>query len=134
MKNKALFVIIGLLLVSTIAFAQTDQEGPGNLDFGRGGYVGNLLMPITIEDLAAEAPNAYVIVSGYLVQQRVPGAFVLADDSEDYTISVVVYFNDYNWANLQIDASTPVLVYGTVSKSDLRTEIMGERIEIQGER
>ena len=131
MKNKVVFLIIGLLLVSTVLFA---QQGSSGQDFGRGGYVGNVLMPITIADLPAEAPNAYVIVSGYLISQRVPGTFVLADEAEDPTISVVVYFNDYDWANLQIDAATPVLIYGTVSKSDLRTEVIGERIEIPGGR
>ena len=136
MKIKMTFLVIGLLLVSAALFAQGGngaQNGPGTLDFGRGGYVGNMLEPITIEDLKEAAPNAYVIVSGYLVRQRVPGIFVLADEAEDYTISVVVNLSDYNWANLKIDASTPVLVYGVVSKSDLSTVLMGERVEVVAE-
>ena len=132
MKSKVFLLMIGLLLVSVALFAQTqEQNASGTLDFGRGGYTGNLLTPITIEELLSQAPNAYVIVSGYLVRQRVPGTFVLADAAENYSLSVVVYLSDYNWANLEIDASTPVLVYGVASTSDLRIVIMGERIEIQ---
>ncbi|MDR1586015.1 MAG: hypothetical protein LBS57_01020 [Treponema sp.] len=150
MKKQMVFVILGLL-VSAVLFAQTTQDAEnarttgaaeydqydqyevqGTQDFGRGGYTGTRLTPIEISDLLSQAPNAYVIVSGYIIGQRVPGTFVLADDPDDPQVSVVVYLNDYFWVNLQIDPSTPVLVYGTASRSDLRTEIIGERVEVQG--
>ncbi|MCL2320045.1 MAG: hypothetical protein FWC45_08165, partial [Treponema sp.] len=76
-------------------------------------------------------PNAFVIVEGYLVQQRVPGSFVLADSPSNPTISVVVRFNPYTWANLNIDPNTPVLVYGTVNRSDLRIEIEAVRVDVK---
>ena len=136
MKGKVLFAIVCFVLVSAFAFAQSNTQGQSQgqaqsqgKEFGRGGYVGNVLKPITINELANEAPNAFVIVSGYLIQQRVPGTYVLADKAKDHTISVVVYFNEYDWVNLSIDAATPVLIYGIVSKSDLRTQIIAERVE-----
>jgi uncharacterized protein YdeI (BOF family) len=151
MKKQMVFVMLGLFN-SAVLFAQTTQDAEdarsarttgvgsqyeesgvqGAQDFGRGGYSGIKLAPVEISDLLSEAPNAYVIVGGYIIGQRVPGTFVLADDPDDPQVSVVVYLNDYFWANLEIDSTTPVLVYGTVSRSDLRTEINGERVEIQG--
>jgi uncharacterized protein YdeI (BOF family) len=150
MKKQMVFVMLGLF-ISAVLFAQTTQDAEearsarttgvdsqyddydvgGTQDFGRGGYSGGKLEPIEISGLLSEVPNAYVIVSGYIIGQRVPGTFILADDADNPQVSVVVYLNDYFWANLQIDSSTPVLVYGTVSRSDLRTEIIGERVEIQ---
>jgi uncharacterized protein YdeI (BOF family) len=152
MKKLTFFLVIGMLFVSAALFAQTTQ-GSSNAQsaqarttsaqttsaqqpaagqaFGGGGYSGTLLTPIAIADLANALPNQYVIVSGYLVQERVPGTYVLANTADNYTISVVVHLNAYNWANLQIDARTPVLVYGTVSKANLTTEIAADRVEIQ---
>ena len=141
MKKLAFFLVIGMLLLSVAAFAQTTQgvnnlnsqnaQGVNPEDFGRGGYSGPVLTPMTIEDLLNTAPNQFVIVEGYLVQQRVPGTFILADAPSDYWISVVVRFNNYSWANLNIDPSTPVLIYGNVNRSDMRIEIEGARIEIK---
>jgi uncharacterized protein YdeI (BOF family) len=139
MKKHVLILVIGLLLVCAALSAQTTQ-GAGaagenvQMDteaFAGGGYTGAVLEPIAIADLLNVKPNAYVIVSGYLVQQRVPGTFILADDSQNPTISVVVHFTRYGWANLEIDGATPVLVYGIVSRSDLRIEIDADRVEIQ---
>ena len=141
MKKLAFFLMIGMLLLSVAVFAQTTQ-GASNLssqnaqsvnleDFGRGGYSGPVLAPMPIEALLETVPNQFVIVEGYLTQQRVPGTFVLADTATNYRISVVVRFNDYGWVNLNIDPSTPVLVYGNVNRSDLRIEIEAARIEIK---
>jgi len=146
MKKLAFFLVIGMLLLSVAAFAQTTQgvnslssqntqganaQGVNPQDFGRGGYSGPVLTPMGIMDLLNTTPNQFVIVEGYLVQQRVPGTFVLADAPSNPTVSVVTRFNDYGWVNLNIDPSTPVLVYGNVNRSDMRIEIEAARIEIK---
>ena len=137
MKKSVFFLVIGMLLLSVAAFAQTTQgantqgaQGVNLEDFARGGYTGPVLRHISIGDLPGAEPNEWVIVQGYLIQQRVPGTFILADNAGDPTISVVVHFKDYDWVNLNIDANTQVLVYGTVNRSELRIEIEGARIEI----
>jgi len=141
MKKFTIYLVIGMLLLSGAVFAQTTQ-GANNLSsqsaqsvnpdsFAGGGYNGPVLTPIAIMDLLNAVPNQFVIVQGYLVQQRVPGTFVLADSTSNPTVSVVVRFNPYSWANLTIDPSTPVLVYGNVDRSDMRIEIEATRIEIQ---
>jgi uncharacterized protein YdeI (BOF family) len=122
--RKTAFILTGLMLLSTAIFAET---------FGGGGYAGTVLEPITIEDLQEATPNQYVIVEGYLIQQRVPGTYILASDTEDPEFSVIVHFNPYNWANLDIDGETPVLVYGIVDRSELSIEVIGKRIEVQAE-
>ncbi|MCL2138538.1 MAG: hypothetical protein FWH41_05255 [Treponema sp.] len=139
MKKLVFFLVIGMLIFSGTAFAQTTQ-GPntGSVEgaesaaenFAGGGYVGPLLGILKIEDLANTVPNEFVIVEGFLIQQRVPGNYILADAAEDAAFSVIVHFNPYGWANLDIDASTPVLVFGTVNRSELRIEIEAIRIEI----
>jgi len=141
MRRFVFFLVIGMLVFSGAVFAQTTQ-GVNNLStqsaqtanpesFAGGGYNGPVLTPISIQDLLNTVPNEFVIVEGYLVQQRVPGTFVLADAPSNPTISVVVRFNPYSWANLSIGPSTPVLVYGNVNRSDLRIEIEASRIEIK---
>jgi len=141
MKKFVLFLVIGCLLFSGALFAQTtqgvDTQGSQNAqsanpdNFAGGGYTGPVLTPIKIEDLMGTAPNAFVIVEGYLIQERVPGTYVLGDTPTNPTITVVVRFNSYGWANLNIEANTPVLVYGNVNRSDMRIEIEGARIEIK---
>ena len=136
MKKHIFILVIGLLLVAVALSAQTTAGANTNAQidaeaFAGGGYTGTVLAPITIADLQTAVPNSYVIVSGYIIQQRVPGTYVLADKPTNPTISVVVRFTRYGWANLEIDAATPVLVYGIVSKSDLRTEVDADRVEIQ---
>ena len=139
MKKLVFFFVIGMLLLSVAVFAQTTQgannlgnqnQNPSGDDFGRGGYGGPVLAPMAIMDLLESLPNQFVIVDGYLIQQRVPGTFVLADAASDYTISVVVRFNDYGWVNLNIDPNTLVRVYGNVNRSEMRIEVEGTRIEI----
>ena len=137
--KKILFLMgIGILLFSVSVFAQSSQgantasaQSTDSDNFARGGYTGPVLGIIAIGDLVNTAPNEFVIVEGYLVQQRVPGTFILADDSENPADSVVIRLNPYFWSNLQIDGSTPVLVYGIVNRSELRIEIEATRIEIQ---
>ncbi|MDR0877952.1 MAG: NirD/YgiW/YdeI family stress tolerance protein [Treponema sp.] len=147
MKKLTFFLVIGMMFLSAALYAQTTQGSSSaqqarttsapaqgatsDQAFGGGGYTGTVLTPIAIADLANATPNQYVIVSGYLVQERVPGTYVLANTAENPTISVVVHLNAYTWANLQIDARTPVLVYGIVSKANLSTEIDADRVEIQ---
>ena len=136
MRKHVFVLIIGLLLVAAALSAQTTQGAGANVQmdgeaFAGGGYTGTVLAPITIADLQTAVPNAYVIVTGYIIQQRVPGTYVLADDPNTPTISVVIRFTRYGWANLEIDAATPVWVYGVVSKSDLRTEVDADRVEFQ---
>jgi uncharacterized protein YdeI (BOF family) len=139
MKKVVIFLVIGILLVSGAVFAQTtqaasnpnQQQDTQNEDFARGGYSGPSLAILAIGDLADTAPNEFVIVEGYLIQQRIPGTFILADSPKDPTATVIVRFNSYSWSNLTITAETPVLIYGTVNRSELRIEIEGTRIEIQ---
>jgi uncharacterized protein YdeI (BOF family) len=134
MNKRFILLAVGILLFSAGLYAQSGQNSQDSQDagyFGGGGYSGIVLSPIGIADLLQAEPNEYVIVQGFLVQQRVPGTFVLADSASDPATSVVVYLNAYDWANLQIDASTPILVYGTVLKSNLSIEIVGDRVEIQ---
>jgi uncharacterized protein YdeI (BOF family) len=137
MKKVVFFLLVGMLLLSGAVFAQTtqaasnpDQQGASNEDFARGGYSGPTLAILPIADLPNALPNEFVIVEGYLVQQRVPGTFILADSPTNPTASVIVRFNSYSWSNLIITADTPVLIYGTVNRSELRIEIEGTRIEI----
>jgi uncharacterized protein YdeI (BOF family) len=136
MKKFILLLAIGMLLFSGAAFGQTAQGAntggaQGTDNFGRGGYTGPALGSITIEALRDSAPNAFVIVEGFLIQQRVPGTFILANAAQNPTVSVVTYINPYFWSNLQVDANTPVLVYGTVNRSELRIEIDATRIEVK---
>ena len=138
MKKFIFILVIGMLLLSGAVFAQTTQgAGAGNAQdteadyFAGGGYTGPVLGIVAISDLLNTVPNAFVIVEGYLIQQRVPGTFVLADAADNPTISVVIRLNPYFWSNLQIDAATPVLVYGIVNRSELRIEIESTRIEIK---
>jgi uncharacterized protein YdeI (BOF family) len=128
MNKRIILLAAGILLFSVGLYAQDNQDAGY---FAGGGYSGTVLAPIGIADLLQAEPNEYVIVQGVLVQQRVPGTFVLADSASDLTTSVVVHLNAYDWANLQIDATTPILVYGIVSKSNLSIEIVGDRVEIQ---
>ena len=139
MKKLVFFLVIGMLLLSGTAFAQTTdsakaadtQTAETNAEnFARGGYIGPVLGILTIQDLPNTAPNEFVIVEGYLIQQRVPGTYILADAAENAAISVVVRFNPYGWANLDIDASKKVLVHGIINRSELRIEIEATRIEI----
>ena len=139
MKKIVLFMTIGILLFSGALFAQTTQganttrssQGTNSDYFAGGGYTGPVLGISTIEKLNSAAPNEFVIVEGYLVQQRVPGTFILAEAASNYKFSVVVRLNEYFWANLRVDANTPVLVYGIINRSELRTEIEATRIEIK---
>ena len=141
MKKLGFFLVIGMLLLSVAVFAQTTQgvnnlgsqsaQGVNPEDFGRGGFSGPVLTPMGIMDLLNTAPNQFVIVEGYVVQQRVPGTYVLADAPSNPSVSVVVRFNPYGWANLNIDPSTPVLIYGNVNRSDMRIEIEAARIELK---
>jgi uncharacterized protein YdeI (BOF family) len=139
MKKIVFLLAIAMLLFSNAVFGQTTQgaastngtQSNSSDDFGRGGYTGPVLGIITIDDLRDSAPNAFVIVEGYLIQQRVPGTYILANAAKDYTVSVVVHINPYFWSNLQVDADTPVLVYGTVNRSELRIEVEAIRVEIK---
>jgi uncharacterized protein YdeI (BOF family) len=137
MKRVVIFLVIGMLLLSGAVFAQTTQaasnpdlQGTG-MEFAGGGYIGPSLAIIAIGDLMNTVPNEWVIVKGYLIQERVPGTYVLADTPNNPAVSVIVHFTSYGWANLNITADTPVLVYGTANRSELRIEIEGVRIEIQ---
>ena len=139
MKKLVFFLVIGMLLLSGAAFAQADDSadtaGAKGAEskaesFAGGGYVGPVLGILTIQDLPNTVPNEFVIVEGYLVQQRVPGTYILGDAAENPSVSVVVRFNPYGWANLNIDASKKVLVHGIVNRSELRVEIEATRIEI----
>jgi uncharacterized protein YdeI (BOF family) len=139
MKKIVLLLAIGMLLVAGAAFGQTAQganttgsaQGNSSDNFGRGGYTGPVLGIITIDALRDSEPNAFVIVEGYLIQQRVPGTYILANAARNHTVSVVVHINPYFWSNLQIDANTPILVYGTVNRSELRIELEATRVEIK---
>jgi len=137
MKKSIFFLMIGLMIFSGAAlFAQTTQgaqsgQMPDPNYFAGGGYKGPVLGITTIEDLRDAAPNTFVIVEGYLIQQRVPGTYVLADSADRPTVSVVIRLSPYFWSNLEIDAKTPVLVYGAVNRSDLRIEVEATRIEIK---
>ena len=137
MKKFVLLLAIGMLLISGMAFAQTTQgantanKSQDGDNFGRGGYSGPVLGSITIDALKDAARNEFVIVEGYIIQQRVPGSYILANAPKDPEFSVLIHLNPYFWSNLQIDANTAVLVYGTVNRSELRIEIEATRIEIK---
>jgi uncharacterized protein YdeI (BOF family) len=139
MKKIVFLLAIGMLLFSGVAVGQTAQganttggaQGNSSDNFGRGGYTGPVLGSITIDALRDSVANAFVIVEGYLIQQRVPGTYILANAAQNPTVSVVIHINPYFWSNLQIDANTPVLVFGTVNRSELRIEIEATRIEIK---
>jgi uncharacterized protein YdeI (BOF family) len=120
--KKFLMIAIVLLVLSGALYAQS---------FSGGGYAGPSLEPITIADLAEAYPNDYVIVSGFLEQQRTPGRFIFADgsvDDEDY-ISIIARIDSVAWVNLEVDDATPVLLYGIVLKSQFGTELLVERVD-----
>jgi uncharacterized protein YdeI (BOF family) len=96
--------------------------------FAGGGYTGPSLEAITIADLQETTPNTYVMVSGTISQQRVPGRYVLVDGEGEDQVSVVVRIGPYEWANLEVDDATVVVIYGIVLKSESSTEILAERI------
>ena len=136
MKKFVFFLVIGLMLFSGAVFAQTTQgaqsgQQPNPDYFAGGSYKGPVLGIIGIMDLLESPPNAFVIVEGFLIQRRVPGTYVLADAAQNPTVSVVIRLSPYFWSNLDIDAQTPVLVYGNVNRSDMRIEIEATRIEIK---
>ena len=133
MKKLTIVLVIGMLLISGAVFAQSGGNAQSNNpdNFARGGYTGPVLGIITIEDLLDTVPNQFVIVEGYIIQQRVPGTYLLADDPNDHYWSVVIRLNPYFWSNLQVDNKTPVLVYGTVNRSEMRIEIEATRVEIK---
>ena len=120
--KKITLLVIAMLLVSVGAFAQQD--------FGKGGYAGPVLEPILVQDLMTATPNQHVIVEGFVIQERVPGMYILADDFDAPEFTVLVKFNPYVWVNLEITDDTPVLVYGIVNRSEMRIEIEAYRIEI----
>jgi uncharacterized protein YdeI (BOF family) len=128
MKKLIVFAAV-MLLVCGGLFAQADQ-GSYEDNFARGSYQGPVHQTTPIVDLINAYQNEWVIVEGYLVQQRVPGTYILADDAQNPEASVVVHINPYFWANLEVDAETAVLVYGIVNKSELRIEIEATRVEI----
>ena len=135
---KKIVFLIGIILFSVSVFAQTSQstntanaQGTNSDNFARGGYTGPVLGTIAIGDLMNTTPNEFVIVEGYLVQQRVPGTYILAEAPDNSNTSVVIRLNPYFWSNLEIDGNTPVLVYGTVNRSELRIELEATRIEIK---
>jgi uncharacterized protein YdeI (BOF family) len=119
-KKRQYFIIFGFLFL-TFSGALEAQG------FGGGGYTGPSLEPITIADLAGASANEYVIVSGILVRQNMPGRFVLVDREIGSAVSVRI--GAYEWANLEVDGETPILVYGVVLKSAFGLEIIAERIE-----
>jgi uncharacterized protein YdeI (BOF family) len=125
MKKLVCFLVVGIALVSMSLFAQT---------FDGGAYGGPVLEPITIADLPTQEANAYVIVSGVLALQRLPGGrYVLVDGEGEEQVSVVVRADSLAWSNLEVDGETPVLVYGIVLKSDSSIEILAERIGFPAE-
>jgi uncharacterized protein YdeI (BOF family) len=123
MASMKKFFALGIVLLalSGAVYAQS---------FDGGGYSGPSLETITIADLVDVYPNEYVIVYGYLEQQRTPGRFVFADGSvdEDNYVSVIARIDGPAWVNLEIDDSAPVLLYGIVLKSEYSTEILVERV------
>jgi uncharacterized protein YdeI (BOF family) len=121
MKKQWCLLGLGLvcLSLSSVLYAQS---------FAGGGYTGPSLEAITIADLADAAPNTYVMVSGTISQQRVPGRYILVDGEGEDQVSVVVRIGSYEWANLEVDDATAVVVYGIVLKSESSTEIFAERI------
>jgi uncharacterized protein YdeI (BOF family) len=129
MKKLGSLLFLGLagLSLSSVLYAQS-------LHFGKGGYSGPSLEPITIADLADVAPNDFVIVSGTIIQQRVPGRYVLADGEGEDQVSVVVRIGPYEWGNIEVDDATSVMVYGTVLKSPQSAiEILAERVGLPEE-
>ena len=143
MKRIVFLLVIGMLLFSGMVFAQTtqgantttrqqqQQQQADTEYYTGGGYTGPLLGVSAIADLANARPNQWVKVEGFLIGKRVDGSFILANTAQDFTSSVVVYIHEYVWANLEIGADTPVIVYGIVNRSELRTELEARRIERQ---
>lgn len=117
------FFSLGLVLLalSGAVYAQS---------FNGGGYSGPSLETITIADLVDVSPNEYVIVIGYLEQQRTPGRFVFADGTVDdgNYVSVIARIDGPAWVNLEVDDGTAVLLYGIILKSEYGTEILVERV------
>jgi uncharacterized protein YdeI (BOF family) len=123
MKKILAFLIVGFVAASTMVFAD---------NFGLGSYGGPSLEPITIGDLADSETGDFVVVSGLITLQRLPGQYVLTDIDDD-TVSIIVYIPTSAWSNVEVDDGTGVLVYGNVLKSEQSTEIFVRRVEIPEE-
>ena len=127
MKKLLCLLIVGLACVSVGLFAQT---------FDGGGYVGPAIEAIAVADLVDAIPNEFVIVTGTLIQEHVPGLYVLADDNAqegEEPAQVLVRIGTYAWSNLEIDDTTPVNIYGIVLKKYMNTEILALRVDLAGE-
>ncbi|GHU08614.1 hypothetical protein FACS1894151_04850 [Spirochaetia bacterium] len=125
MKKIALVLVAALAIGSVAVFADS---------FDGGGYTGPSIEPITIAEVRESEPNAYVIASGTITRQNIPGIYTLTNtDEEDNAISILVYIGDFAWVNLEIDGETPVVVYGWVIKSDSDVRILAERVGLPAE-
>ena len=123
MKKLVCFLFVGLVCISVGLFAQ---------NFDGGGYYGPSIEPIGVADLVDAAPNDFIIVTGTLIQQNVPGLFVLEDDyweEGEEPAQVLVRIDSYAWSNLEVDETTPVLIYGIVLKKYMNTEVLALRVD-----
>ncbi|GHU08617.1 hypothetical protein FACS1894151_04860 [Spirochaetia bacterium] len=128
MKKAALALVAALAFSSAAAFADSFDDG----GFNDGRYAGPFIEPITIVDVRESEPNAYIIASGIITRQNIPGIYTLTD-TEDETISILVYIGDFAWKNLEFDGETPVVVYGWVIKSDSDIRILADRVGLPEE-
>ena len=123
MKKLVCLLLVGFACVSTALFAEP---------FEGGGYTGPSIEPIPVSALVDAVPNDFIIVTGTIVQRNVPGIFVLADAAEEEgeTPADVLVRIDYGaWVNLEVDDTTPVLIYGIVLKKYMNTEILALRVD-----
>ena len=137
--KKFILLLAVMLLFSGALFAQTTQGASGDQgnyqdNFARGAYEGPVLGIIDIDELKNAEPNEWVILEGYLIQERRPGVYILGKTAStpvlNYGDTVIIHFDPSDWVNLQINANIPVLVHGIVNRYQLNIEIEAVRIEI----
>ena len=124
MKKRMFFLALGMVSLSLTVYAQT---------FGGGGYTGPSLEPVSIADVREAEASTFVIVTGTLIQQNVPGRFVLSEGEDDEKVSIIVHIDSYAWSNLEVDGETEVQIYGILVKTYSSTEIYAERVGLPSE-
>ena len=119
MKKRMFFLALGMVSLSLTVYAQT---------FDGGGYTGPSIEPLSIADVKEAEASTHIIVTGTLIQQNVPGRYVLSEGEDDEKVSIIVHIDSYAWANLEVDGETEVQIYGILVKTDSSIEIYAERV------
>ncbi|GHU47791.1 hypothetical protein FACS1894200_03740 [Spirochaetia bacterium] len=137
MKKLICLLVVGLACLSASLFAQNPTP-PEQKSLVKGGWKGQPLAARHLSDLLPDVvysqgsgivPNEYVIVKGNITAWRPDNSYVLTTNEEGADpYSVIVHIDDYAWANVDVEATDNVQIYGIVHFSDLSIEIDAIRV------